>query len=86
MSYIRPHSHTDIWAGNQLYYHCVDYDQMPKNCNAVSINWKIPLVLRIKLLFHGKISTSFRSCNIPRLRMDIGFKHYKPRPEEPSSD
>ena len=53
------------------HYYVVDLDEFPDGRTSMSIFWKVPFIRRIKLLLTGNLETSFLTCSVPRLRIDI---------------
>ena len=56
---------------NKLHYRVVDLPQMPEGSNSVTIFWKVSFFSRVKLLFSGRLQTSFLAHSVPRMRVEI---------------
>jgi hypothetical protein len=53
------------------HYHIVDLPAMPAGANSVVMSWKVPIIKRIKLLFVGRVQTSFKYHSVKPMRIDI---------------
>ena len=67
---IKPFGHGERQSG-KVHYKVVSLDRFPGLTNSMTIMWHVSFWDRIRLVFGGKIKTSFRVCDVPQMRVDI---------------
>jgi hypothetical protein len=66
---ITPIGHTNYNASTP-HYRVVDLPKLPSMSNAVKVVWKVPLIMRLKILIFGRIETSHLGTTSGRIRVD----------------